>query len=74
MSHSVPMARTRARNLASSPRRLTRTWDAYSTECAFVSNHLCPGTAAAIMKPDDVDANWRLRCQGREKLGSVWTQ
>ena len=74
MSHSAPIASTRAKNLASSPRRLTRTWDAYSTECALVRSQRSPGADDATMKPDEVDANWRLRCQGREKLGSVWTQ
>ena len=73
MSHSVPAASTVARNLVSSPRRFTLIWVPYSTACALVSSQRSP-SGPATMKPVEVDANWRLRCQGMEKLGSVCTQ
>lgn len=50
---------------------LTCEW--YSTECALVSSQrLSP--PASIMKPVLWDETWRLRCQGREKSGLLWTQ
>mmetsp|Transcript_2010 Transcript_2010/g.4937 ORF Transcript_2010/g.4937 Transcript_2010/m.4937 type:complete len:214 (+) Transcript_2010:316-957(+) len=71
MSHSVPTDSTDATNFSSEPRRFTFTWVWCSTECALVRMRR---RSVQMTKPLLLELYCRLRCHGREKLGSQCTQ